>query len=96
MVSLNCRGARLGLVGVVDLNLAIILIPGIVMQGQFLPGTYGPCNGASNWNNAPDGRNFFVVANGTGNFGGDGPDSVCNVSVKMWIMAIVVAYVTIP
>ncbi|EAQ83558.1 predicted protein [Chaetomium globosum CBS 148.51] len=48
------------------------------MAGMFLPDTYGPCNDASNWSNATDGRNLFLVANATGNFGTSGPNGACH------------------
>ncbi|KAK4040818.1 hypothetical protein C8A01DRAFT_15382 [Parachaetomium inaequale] len=85
-----CRGSLLGLIGVVDLVLTIILTAGVAMQGQFLPGSYEACNGASDWNNGTDGRNFFVVANATDSFGIYGPDSICHNMMENWVFAIVV------
>lgn len=80
----------MGLVGVVDLVLAAILIAGVAMAGMFLPDTYGPCNDASNWSNATDGRNLFLVANSTGNFGTSGPNGACHGIMLVWVMTIVV------
>lgn len=57
---------------------------------EFLPGTYSGCDGAANWRNGTDGRNFFVVANGTDAFGSDSPDNICHNMVEIWVMAIVV------
>lgn len=85
-----CRGNLLGLVGVVDLVLAALLIAGVAMAGMFLPDTYGPCNDASNWNNGTDGRNLFLIANATGNFGNDGPNGACQSVMLIWVMTIVV------
>jgi hypothetical protein len=85
-----CRGSLLGLIGVVDLALAISLTAGVAMQGQFLPGSYAACNGASDWNNGTDGRNFFVVANATDSFGIRGPASICHNMMENWVLAIVV------
>src|SRR5690348_10046192 len=90
IASPSCRGYLLDLTGMIDLALAIILISGGVMTGQFLPHAYGPCNGASNWNNGTDGSNFFIIANVTGDFETDGPQSVCHIIVQNWILAIVV------
>src|SRR5689334_22280660 len=89
-ISPSCRGYLLGLIGVVDLVLAIILTAGVAMEGQFLPGSYAACDGASNWNNGTDGRNFFVVANATDSFDIYGPDSICQNMVENWVFAIVI------
>ncbi|SPQ24447.1 da038d89-998d-401d-ba4c-a4be060dff2c [Thermothielavioides terrestris] len=89
-VSPFLRGNLLAITGLVDLALAGLLVAGVVLERRFLPGTFSGCNGASNWNNATDGRNFFVVANGTDAFGSDGPNSICHNIVQIWVMAIVV------
>ncbi|KAK3900570.1 hypothetical protein C8A05DRAFT_17130 [Staphylotrichum tortipilum] len=88
-----CRGYLLTFVGVVDFALAVILTVGTAMAGMFLPGTLSGCNTASNWNNATDGRNFFVAANATGHFGDPmetTPTSICRSMMTAWIMTIVV------
>ncbi|KAL2130158.1 hypothetical protein VTI74DRAFT_6813 [Chaetomium olivicolor] len=85
-----CGGPLLGLIGMVDLVLAVLLIVGVAMQSRFLPGTYGPCNMAADWKNSTDGRNFFVVAHGTEGFSGTGPGDICHNLVMSWIVAIVV------
>ena len=76
--------------------LALILTVGTAMAGLFLPGTLSECNSASDWNNATDGRNFFVAANGTWHSGDSGtttPKSICKDTMTAWILAIVVMYV---
>ncbi len=83
----------------VDFSLALILTVGTALAGLFLPGALSDCNDASNWNNATDGRNFFVAANATGHFGDPEtttPTSICKSLTTSWIMAIVVMHVMIP
>jgi hypothetical protein len=96
MASTFCRGILLGLIGLVDATLAGLLIVGVVWQARFLPGTYGACkDGAAQWSNGTDGRNFFVVASQADDFkyddsGRSSPDKLCHSMVENWVMAIVV------
>jgi hypothetical protein len=85
--------------GVLDLAISIVLAAGIAMEAQFLPATYGPCKGAENWNNGTDGRNFFLVANATGNFDFDGHNAahgICYTMMVNWAMTIAIMYVALP
>lgn len=63
---------------------------GVVKQAKFLPQSYGPCDGAPNWNNGTDGRNFFVMANQTEGIGYDSPESLCKNMVLNWTISLVV------
>ncbi|KAK4143466.1 uncharacterized protein C8A04DRAFT_12324 [Dichotomopilus funicola] len=91
-----CRGYLLASIGVVDLALVIPLIIGIALASGFLPGDYGPCETASNWNNGTDGRNFFVVAKASGNFSeDDDANAICHKIVEGWIVSIVVVIIYI-
>ena len=87
-----CSGSFLGFLGAADLVLSLALCVGVALQGTFLPATSAACDDASNWKNAPDGRNFFVVANGTKGFSDKGPTAVCRQVMAYWFLSILVMY----
>ena len=76
------------LFGLVDLMVVASLLAGTLMQARFLPHSYSSCQGATDWRNGTDGRNFFVEAEGVLNIYGP-PDDLCYKMVKAWINAIV-------
>ena len=79
------------MIGLVDLLLATLVIVGMTKQATFLPTTYAGCNGATDWRNGTDGRNFFVAANSSGRFTDDevySPGEICHSIVQSWVISI--------
>jgi hypothetical protein len=72
------------LLGLVDSMIAASLFVSAVKQAQFMPRTYGACDGATNWRNGTDGRNYFVTANSTTFETYGGPASLCHTMVQIW------------
>ncbi|KAK4225452.1 hypothetical protein QBC38DRAFT_264759 [Podospora fimiseda] len=88
--SKRARKYLYGIIGTIDLIIAFLLLSGVVMEEQFLPSTLSGCGDAVNWNNATDGRNYFVVANTTGSFPKTvSPAKICTSMLNMVIMAMV-------
>ncbi|KAH7146300.1 hypothetical protein EDB81DRAFT_487107 [Dactylonectria macrodidyma] len=84
IASVPAYGEWLIMIGVVDVSLAIALIYGAVMQAKFIPRSKSGCQGAVNWRNGTDGRNFFLVANESIKFDYGSPKSTCDAFVKSW------------
>ncbi len=73
------------LLGLVDAMIAASLAVSVVKQAQFIPATYGDCDGATDWRNGTDGRNFFLTANSTAFTDYGEPSALCSSIVKsLW------------
>ncbi|KAM5386866.1 hypothetical protein ACJZ2D_000159 [Fusarium nematophilum] len=80
-------GVALFLIGVVDLVLTVLLLFGAVQQVRFMPRSYGGCDGAIDWKNGTDGRNYFLVVNES-TTGYSSPERVCNAYVHNWAVTV--------
>ncbi|KAL1844542.1 hypothetical protein VTK73DRAFT_2331 [Phialemonium thermophilum] len=84
----GCDGWLLVLLGLVDSLIAGSLLASVVLQGGFIPRTYGACHGATSWRDGADGRNYFATANATVFQHYGQPPAFCRVLVQTWAVAI--------
>lgn len=83
----------LGLIGLVDSMIAVSLLVSVLKQAPFIPHAYDSCDGAINWKNGTDGRNYFLVANSTAFASYGGPSKLCHAMVEFWAMAVSIMWV---
>ena len=83
-----CVSYFLGLLGAVDLLVSASLLASVVKQVQFAPRTYAACDGAIDWRNGTDGRNYYLAAEWK-LWEDYGPaESICRYMVKEWAIAL--------
>ncbi|VUC21292.1 unnamed protein product [Clonostachys rosea] len=91
--SVLCSETQLGLIGVVDLLLALVLIIGISKESTYLPRSYGQCSNIEQWKLGEDGRNYFIELTTLDKYASSKPSDLCHQLVENWAMGIAVSHV---
>ncbi|CAI6092837.1 unnamed protein product [Clonostachys chloroleuca] len=90
--SVLCSETQLGLIGVVDLLLTLVLIVGVSKQSMYLPRSYGQCANIEQWKLGEDGRNYFVELTTLDKYASSKPSDLCNELVQNWAIGIAVSH----
>ncbi|KAK7224130.1 hypothetical protein V2G26_012133 [Clonostachys chloroleuca] len=89
--SVLCSETQLGLIGVVDLLLTLVLIVGVSKQSMYLPRGYEQCANIEQWRLGEDGRNYFVELTTLDKYASSKPSDLCNELVQNWAIGIAVS-----
>ncbi|CAG9986659.1 unnamed protein product [Clonostachys byssicola] len=90
--SVLCSETQLGLIGMVDLLLALVLIIGISKESMYLPRSYAQCANIEHWKLGEDGRNYFIELTTLDEYANAKPSDLCHELVQNWAIGIAVSH----